>query len=72
MAAQTKRDYSTNYAEFSIDSSSELSLLPTTTAAGSGALAAVPACAPGSVAYTTDGNLSIYTLDGEDNWNALA
>lgn len=72
MAAQTKRDFATNYAEFSIDSAAELDLLPTTTAWGSGVLNKVPPCIAGSAAYTTDGNMSIYTLDGEDNWNALA
>ena len=71
MAAQVKRDFATNYAEFSIDSASELSLLPTTSSGGSGVLANVPACSAGSAAYTTDGTLSIYTLDGSDEWHAV-
>ena len=71
MAALTKMDYSTNYAEFSIDSAEEIELLPTTTAGGSGALANVGAVAAGSAAYTTDGNLDIYTLDSAGTWNKV-
>jgi len=72
MAALTKMDYSTGYAEFSIDSAAELALLPTTTAAGSGVLANVSAVTAGSAAYLTDGTLGIYTLDASDNWNAVS
>lgn len=71
MAALTKMDYSTGYAEFSVDSAAELALLPTTTAGGSGVLANVGAVAAGSAAYTTDGNLDVYTLDGSDTWNKV-
>lgn len=71
MAALTNFNYSTNYAEFSIDSAEELALLPTTTAGGTGALASVGAVAAGSAAYTTDGNLDVYTLDGSDTWNKV-
>ncbi len=71
MAALTNFNYSTNYAEFSIDSAEEIELLPTTTAGGSGALANVDAVAAGSAAYTTDGNLDIYTLDGSGTWNKV-
>lgn len=71
MAALTNFNYSTNYAEFSIDSAGELALLPTTTAGGTGALASVGAVAAGSAAYTTDGNLDVYTLDGSGTWNKV-
>ena len=71
MAALTRMDYATNYAEFSIDSVGELAMLPTTTAGGTGALASVGAVAAGSAAYTTDGNLDVYTLDGSDTWNKV-
>ena len=71
MAALTKMDYSTNYAEFSIDNENELELLPTTIAGGTGALASVGAVAAGSAAYTTDGNLDVYTLDGSGVWNKV-
>lgn len=71
MAALTNFNYSTNYAEFSIDSAEELALLPTTTAGGTGALASVGAVAAGSAAYTTDGNLDVYTLDGSGTWNKV-
>lgn len=72
MAALTNMNYSTNYAEFSIDSAEEIELLPTTTACGSGVLANVGAVAAGSAAYLTDGTLGIYTLDASDNWNAVS
>ena len=71
MAALTNFNYSTNYAEFSIDSAEELALLPTTTATGTGVLANVNAVAAGSAAYTTDGNLDVYTLDSSDTWNKV-
>lgn len=71
MAALTKMDNSTGYAEFSIDGTAEVALLPTTTAGGSGALANVDEVKAGSVAYLTDGTLGIYTLDGSDTWNLV-
>lgn len=71
MAALTKMDYSIGYAEFSIDSAEEIALLPTTTTAGTGVLANVDKVKAGSAAYTTDGNLDVYILDGSDVWNKV-
>ena len=71
MANLTKPiDPVTRHAEFAIDSASEISLLPTTTKGGSGNLSTIEnGVAAGSTAYTTDGNLDIYVLNGlSDEW----
>ena len=70
MARLVDYNYSTKWALFSINSASELSDLPTTTAAGS--VPGVPdvGVTAGSIAYTTDGAFDLYTLDESNNWNA--
>jgi len=69
MAALVNYNYSTNYAEFSIENEAELAKLPTTTAKGSGELANVGAVTAGSIACTTSGDLEVYTLGAGDTWN---
>ena len=69
MAALVNYNYSTNYAEFSVDSEDELVTLPTTSRPGSGELANVGAVTAGSIACTTSGDLEVYTLGAGDTWN---
>ena len=70
MAALTNYNYTTDYAEFAIGDSSEISKLPTTHRGGTDELAAIDRPIKAGIAYTTDGNFDIYTLDaGTDVWN---
>lgn len=70
MAALTNYNFTTDYAEFAIDSAAEIALLPTTSSVGTGKLVDKPVKA-GSIAYTTDGNFDFYTLDSSDSWNKV-
>ena len=70
MARLVDYNYSTRWALFSISSSSELSDLPTTTTAGSVPGTPDGGVTAGSIAYTTDGNFDLFTLDSSDSWNA--
>ena len=58
-------NYGTRYCVFSIDSSSDLSSLPTQNTAGSGMLSTIKSCSMGSIAHSTDGNT--YILTGNTN-----
>lgn len=72
MAALTNYNYSTDYAEFAIKDASEIPMLPTTSAGGSGDLAGKVAAIKAGIAYTTDGNFDVYTLNGStDEWNKI-
>jgi len=71
MAALVNYNYSTNYAEFSIENEAELAKLPTTTAKGSGELANIDTVKAGSMAYTTSGIFRVFRLDGAGNWNEI-
>jgi len=72
MARLVDYNYATRWALFSINSASELSSLPTTTAGGSVPGTPEGGVTAGSIAYTNDGNFDLYTLDESDNWNAEA
>ncbi len=70
MAALTNYNYTTDYAEFAIGGAEELSKLPTTSSGGTDELAGIDHPIKAGIAYTTDGNFDIYTLDaGTDEWN---
>lgn len=71
MAALTKYDYSTDYAEFCISGAAELPKLPNTSRGGADELAGYDKIKAGT-AYTTDGNFDVYTLDtATDEWNKI-
>ena len=53
-----------NHGEFYVDSEAEISKLPTTTNYGQDNLSTIAPVAAGSTAYTNDGNLSVFTLNG--------
>lgn len=71
MAKCTDFNHDTGCAEFSIESASEISLLPTTTTLGSGDLAKWGTVIAGSRAFTDDGKMDWYTLDAADTWNKV-
>lgn len=72
MAALTNYNYSTDYAEFAVKDASELPMLPTTSKVGSGDLVGKVAAIKAGIAYTTDGNFDVYTLnDSTDEWNKI-
>lgn len=58
------------YGEFSIDNAAtDLDLLPKTSTPGKQNLATISKVCAGSCAYTNDGNMEIYILNGEtDTW----
>ena len=67
MAKLVDYNYDTDFAAFAVHDADEIAVLPTTTAIGSGGLVSKPIKA--GVAYTTDGNFDIYTLDDySDAW----
>ena len=69
MASLINMNYSTGYAEFSIDSESEISKLPTTKKAGTDELHDVNAVTAGSIARLSDGTYGMYVLNGDtDEW----
>lgn len=59
------QNYSTNYCVFSIDSTSDLKLLPRYNVAGKGILNTISTCCPSSKAMCTNGD--IYVLNGNKN-----
>ena len=66
MVGLIKMDYQTRFCRFSIDSSSDLSSLPTLESAGKEKLSTIKSCAQGSLAYATNGKT--YILSGENEW----
>ena len=65
MIALKFMNYGTRYCVFSIDSSNDLSSLPTQNSPGKGVLSTIKSCSMGSVAQSTDGNT--YILSGDLN-----
>jgi hypothetical protein len=65
MVALKGINYGTRYCIFSIDSSSDLSSLPTQTSPGKGTLSTIRSCSMGSIAQAVDGNT--YILTGNSN-----
>ena len=65
-ATELKRDYTTRYCLFAIDSAEYISMLPTTTKVGSGELIRSTTCCAGSRAISLDG--PEYRLNGSDQW----
>ena len=64
MVALKGINYGTRYCIFSIDSSSDLSSLPTQTSPGKGTLSTIRSCSMGSIAQAVDGNTYILTYSG--------
>ena len=58
-------NYGTRYCVFSIDSLSDIDMLPTQTTSGKGMVSTIKSCSMGSVAQSTDGNT--YILSGDLN-----
>lgn len=65
MVSLISRNYNTKHYIFSIDSSSDIDLLPKYNIAGKGVLATVLTCNYGSKAMCTDGD--VYILSGNTN-----
>lgn len=65
-ATELKRNYTTRYCMFAIDSEDYIDMLPTTTKVGSGELKMSTTCCAGSLARCLDGKM--YTLNGDDEW----
>lgn len=67
MIMRNDMDWNTNTASFSISSAADIANLPTMTEKGKNEAASYEACAPGSSAITTSGDLKLYMLDGASN-----
>lgn len=65
-ACELKRDYTTRYCLFSIDSKDDLWMLPTATKVGQGDLIRSTTCRMGSKAEVVDGTM--YILNGKNEW----
>ena len=65
-ASELKRDYTTRYCIFAIDSEDDIPMLPTSTRVGSGDLIRSTTCCIGSIATASDGKR--YRLNGDDTW----
>lgn len=59
-------NYQTRFCKFSIDSFSDLKLLPTRESSGKESLSTIKSCAQGSRAYATNGKT--YVLSGNNEW----
>ena len=59
-------NYNTGYAQFSVDSESDLTMLPKTNASGKGKLATISSVCQGSFACGTNG--VDYILNGSNKW----
>ena len=59
------KDHYTNHCQFSIDSESDLELLPKYKVSGKGVLSTIWSCCPNSRAICTNG--SVYVLNGDTN-----
>lgn len=61
-----KKDYQTNYCEFSYDDwDKDKDSIPTMNSSGKGNLSTIRSCSQGSIGIGTDGTMKI--LRGEDN-----
>lgn len=65
-ATELKRDNTTRYCLFAIDSEAYIDMLPTTAKVGTGELIWSTTCCAGSMARCLDGTM--YMLSGEDVW----
>ena len=71
MVSILESEYTTHFYRFSIDSDSDLELLPKYGVRGKEILNTVSSCCPGSIARCTDG--SVYVLNGDLNkWVKLS
>ena len=68
--ALLERVYATNFCRFAIDTSEDLSKLPTMTSKGREALSTVPSCSMGSLAIGTNGE--DFILNGANEWVSYA
>lgn len=72
MVTVIKSDYVSRYYEFSVDSASDIALLPTTTTAGQGDLSTIKNCCNGSIAYLSDSAFTVWVLNGTtDTWKQI-
>lgn len=72
MVTVIKNDYTPKYYEFSIDTESELALLPKVGVAGKEYLNTIKECCNGSFAYLSSSALKVWTLNGVTNtWQAI-
>ena len=68
-ASMISIDNKTRYAQFAIDTAEDISLLPTTKAAGKDNLSTVVNCLQGSIARVINEDGVYYQLDSTDVWH---